>query len=121
MRGEMDSLNLQVPKVRRRLAPIPHNTDLNLRHDKPVATSMLAHAFMQMRQPSQILDFFMVALDAHAAVPAVEGLDQPDDAAVRFAVHERGGVVGVVADEMRLRTYPTGWAHDEVPRALGEG
>lgn len=106
--SELYSLHLKVSKMRHPLGPIPYHTYLNLRHDEPIPTPMLPHALMQMRQSPQVLDLLVVAFHPHAAVPAVEGFDEPDHSAQTAAVDQLGIVVGVVADEGGLGTHGGG-------------
>ena len=74
-------LHFEVAEVRRTLGAIADDDHFDLGHNEAVAAAMLAHAFVQVREAPQVFDFFVVAFDAHAGVPAVEGLDEPDDAA----------------------------------------
>ena len=60
---------------------------------------MLAHAAVQVREAAEVGDALVVAFDAHGGVPAVEGLDEPDDAAETATEDERRGIVSVVAYE----------------------
>ena len=60
---------------------------------------MLAHAFLQVGEPFQVLDFAGGAFAAHARVPAVEGEGEPDDAAALEAGGGEGVVGGVVGEE----------------------
>ena len=64
---------------------------LDLGEDEAVATAGVAHVVVQVGESEEILDFAVGCLGAHAGVPAVEGLDQPDDA--RRTEHAHGVVL----------------------------
>ena len=117
--GQRDGLHLEVAKVRRALGAVAGDEQLDLGQDEAVAAAVVAHALVQVGEAAEVLDLLVVALDAHARVPAVERLDEADDAAEAAAVDELGRVVGVVADERRL-AGAVGGAHGEVAAALGE-
>jgi hypothetical protein len=46
---------------------------------------MLAHAALQVRQTVKVLNTLVRLLIAHAGIPAVEALDEPNDPATRRA------------------------------------
>ena len=81
---------------RRRGAAAAHAEELDLRHDEAVPAAVLAHVAVQVGESAQVLDLPVVAFDAHASVPAVEGLDEADDTAETTAVDELRVVVCVV-------------------------
>jgi len=99
MRRKLDGLDLQVAEVRHRLAAVTHDDQLDLRDDEAVPAPVLAHVAVQVRESPQVLYLAVVAFDAHAGVPAVEGLHEPNDAAEASPVDQLRGVVCVVGDE----------------------
>ena len=96
MRSELDRLDLQVAKMGNGLAAVAHNNELDLRDDEPIPTAVFSHVAVQVREAAQVLDFSVVAFDAHACVPSVKRLDQPDDAAKTSPVDQLGRVLCVV-------------------------
>lgn len=54
-------------------------------HDEAVAAGMFAHAAVELGQGGEVEDFALAHFVSHAGVPAVEGFDEPDDAASAVA------------------------------------
>ena len=96
MRSELDRLDLQVAEMGNGLAAVTHNDKLDLRDDEPISAAVFPHVAVQVREAAQVLDFPVVAFHAHACVPSIKRLDQPDDAAEASPVDQLRGVVCVV-------------------------
>ena len=100
--GELDAADLEVAKVGCGLAAVADKDELDLGEDEAVAAAVLAHGVVQVGQAAEVLDALDVALDAHARVEAVEGLDEADHAGGGLAAEDgggRGGLAGHVGDE----------------------
>jgi len=46
-------------------------TTISISHDEAIATVALTHALEEMREATEILNFLVVVLEAHAGVPEV--------------------------------------------------
>ncbi len=120
MAGQLDRLHFQVSKVRHLLRAVAHHHEFDLGEDEAVPTAVLAHVAVQVGEAAQVLHLAVVALHAHARVPAIKGLDQSHHATESAAIDELRGVVGVVGDEGGIGGG-LGGAHDEVAGTEGEG
>ena len=92
---------LEQAEVGHALGAHAHADELDLGEEEAVAGAVLAHAALQVRQALQVLDLGLAELVAHARVPAVEGLDEADDAAAAVAEEGLRVFVGVGRDEVR--------------------
>lgn len=108
---------LQVAEVRDILGAEADADELDLGDDEAVAAGMLAHVPMDLAQAGEVLDAALAHGVAHACVPAVERLDDADDAAAAVARERLLDVVLVVGDELGAVTCLVG-AHGEVVRAV---
>lgn len=74
--------------------------EFDFRHDEAVAAGVLAHAALEVREAVEVFDALVWWFLAHAAVPAVEALDEADEAAALVAGGCEFGICGIVGDEM---------------------
>lgn len=74
--------------------------ELDLREQEAVAAGVVAHDALQVGEAGEVEDLLVADFVAHARVPAVVGLDEPDDAGARGAGEGGGGVGLVVAQEV---------------------
>ena len=75
-------------------APHADGDEFDLRDDEAVARVGFAHQAVQVREAGQVERLLAVLLAAHARVPELERLDEPDDAAAAQGVRFRVGVGG---------------------------
>lgn len=69
--------------------------ELDLRDYEAVAAGVVAHDALHVGEAGEVEDFLVADFVAHARVPAVVGLDEPDDTGAGGA-GEGGGGVGLV-------------------------
>ena len=88
--GELEEAEARVPFF----GAHADGDEFDLRDDEAVARVGFAHQAVQVGQAGQVERLLAVLLAAHAGVPKLEGLDEPDDAAAAEGVRFRVGVGG---------------------------
>lgn len=78
--GKLAAGDLHEAKVGSTLSAVADNDQLDLSENETVAAAVLAHDVVQVGEAAEVLDLLDVALDTHASVEAVKGLDKADDA-----------------------------------------
>lgn len=123
MCSKLDGGELKIAKMRHVLRTVAYDDKFDLGDDEAVATAVLAHTTVQVRQAAEVFNLTVIAFNTHASVPAIEGLDEAKDAAETMTVDESRCVVGVIGDESwvgRVFGGTTRGQHAQVAGAKGE-